>query len=301
MVPVGLGASAEERDAVDRAPTPTPHKPRDSRSSTRASPYSRAPTRRSPRFTPSPATTIRSHLSTRNSLGSAQSTPDAEGSRETAQSPISVIQTTPSTSSSATERGISHPSSTPSTEVSRPDNHRYQLVIRPIVKTTIAQRERSGEELDDAAFNGASFNAILEKIRERFSPHVKESTIKTDGVWSVEVPTVEKRSEVMQSKARRHFIVGNKSDIAWNRWPRSMLGETVTLLVCEYGLAITKGHDLETFTVDCIVPPDTDRAGATAESSLLQVVNQLRERWKKKRSKAKKLSGACGLITLHAT
>ncbi|KAG6960784.1 hypothetical protein JG688_00009423, partial [Phytophthora aleatoria] len=149
----------------------------------------------------------------------------------------------------------------------------------PIVKTTVAQRERSGEELDDAAFNGASFNDILEKIWERFSPHVKESTIKTDGVWSVEVPTVEKRSEVMQSKARRHFIGGNKSDIAWNRWPRSMLGETVTLLVCEYGLAITKGHDLETFTVDCIVPPDTDRAGATAENSLLQVVNQLRERW----------------------
>ncbi|KAG6948470.1 hypothetical protein JG687_00015465 [Phytophthora cactorum] len=58
-----------------------------------------------------------------------------------------------------------------------------------------------------------------------------------------------------------------------------MLEETVTLLVCEYGLAITKGQDLETFTVDCIVPPDTDRAGATAESSLLQDVNQLRERW----------------------
>ncbi|KAF1786986.1 hypothetical protein GQ600_16289 [Phytophthora cactorum] len=217
MVAVDLGASAEERDAVDRAPTPTPHKPRDSRSSTRASPFSRAPTRRSPRFTPSPATTIRFHLSTRNSLGSAQSTPDAEGSRETAQSPISVIQTTPSTSSSATERRISHPSSTSSTEVSRPgtrssprlvqsepavatsdpappketDNHRYQLVVRPIVKTTIAQRKRSGEELNDAAFDGASFNDILEKIRERFSPHVKESTIKTDGVWSVEVPTVE--------------------------------------------------------------------------------------------------------------
>ncbi|KAG6963492.1 hypothetical protein JG687_00006530 [Phytophthora cactorum] len=39
-----------------------------------------------------------------------------------------------------------------------------------------------------------------------------------------------------------------------------MLRETVTLQVYEYGLAITKGQDLETFTAACIVPPDTDRA-----------------------------------------
>ncbi|KAF1782407.1 hypothetical protein GQ600_7796 [Phytophthora cactorum] len=255
MVAVGSGAGTEERDAVIRAPTPTQHEPRDSRSRTHA-----------------------------------------ESNRGAARSPTCVIQTTSRTATSASERRTSHSSSTPSTAVSRPvtrssprlaqtdsaetpsegpvqvaDNHRYQLVVRPIIKTTIAQRERSGEELDDAAFNGSSFSEILEKIWERFSPRVKGRAIKTDGVWSVEVPTIEKWSKVMQFKARRHLVDSNKSDIAWNRWLHSMLGETVTLLVYEYGLAITKGQDLETFTAACIVPPDTDRAGATAESSLLKL------------------------------
>ncbi|KAF1795173.1 hypothetical protein Pcac1_g10993 [Phytophthora cactorum] len=215
-----------------------------------------------------------------------------------------VIQTTSSTATSASERRTSHSSSTPSTAVSRPatrssprlaqtdsaetpsegpvqvaGNHRYQLVVRPIIKTTIAQRERSGEELDDAAFNGSSFSEILEKIWEHFSPRVKGRAIKTDGVWSVEVPTIEKWSKVMQFKARRHFVDSNKSDIAWNRCLHFVLGETVTLLVYEYGLAITKGQNLETFTAACIVPPDTDRAGATAESSFLEVMDRLHERW----------------------
>ncbi|KAG2777566.1 hypothetical protein PC116_g16040 [Phytophthora cactorum] len=83
----------------------------------------------------------------------------------------------------------------------------------------------------------------------------------------------------MQFKARLHLVDSNKSDIAWNRWLHSMLRETVTLQVYEYGLTITKGQDLETFTAACIVPPDTDRAGATAERSLLEVVDRLRERW----------------------
>ncbi|KAG3092108.1 hypothetical protein PI124_g16981 [Phytophthora idaei] len=306
MVAEGSGAGTEERDAVIRAPTPTQHEPRDSRWRTRVSPYSRTPTRRSPRLTPSPATSIRSQVSARNSRRSTQSTPDAESNRGAARSPTCVIQMTSSTATSASERRTSHSSSTPSTAVSRPatrspprlaqtdsaetpsegpvqvaDNHRYQLVVRPIIKTTIAQRGRSVEELDDAAFNGSSFSEILEKIWERFSPRVKGRAIKTDGVWSVEVPTIEKWSKVMQFKARRHLVDSNKSDIAWNRWLHSMLGETVTLLVYEYGLAITKGQDLETFTAACIVPPDTDRAGATAESSLLEVVDRLRERWER--------------------
>ncbi|KAG2936058.1 hypothetical protein PC129_g11231 [Phytophthora cactorum] len=37
MVAVGSGAGTEERDAIIKAPTPTPHEPRDNRSRTRIS------------------------------------------------------------------------------------------------------------------------------------------------------------------------------------------------------------------------------------------------------------------------
>ncbi|KAG2936292.1 hypothetical protein PC129_g1472 [Phytophthora cactorum] len=87
MVAVGSGAGTEERDAVIRVPTPTQHEPRDSPSRTRVSSYSRTPTRRSPRLTPSPATSIRSQVSARNFRRSTQSTPDAESNRGAARRP----------------------------------------------------------------------------------------------------------------------------------------------------------------------------------------------------------------------
>ncbi|OWY92853.1 LOW QUALITY PROTEIN: hypothetical protein PHMEG_00037968 [Phytophthora megakarya] len=68
----------------------------------------------------------------------------------------------------------------------------------------------------------------------------------------------------MQFKENRHLVDSTKMTAGWDPWLQAIRGKTVRLLIYEYGLAIAKGQDLKEFTRICIVPPETDRAGATA-------------------------------------
>ncbi|POM80184.1 Hypothetical protein PHPALM_2011, partial [Phytophthora palmivora] len=70
------------------------------------------------------------------------------------------------------------------TEVYRPvTSNIYRLVVQPIVKGTVGERDTSGNELDPFVAGGASFQEILEKLWEQFSPHVKGRAVKVDGAW----------------------------------------------------------------------------------------------------------------------
>ncbi|KAG3117850.1 hypothetical protein PI125_g3389 [Phytophthora idaei] len=158
-------------------------------------------------------------------------------------------------------------------------SHLYQLVVRPILKTTISQRDSSGETLEDFAVNGSSFRDIFPKLWERISPRVKGRAVKAEEEWSLQPPAMEGWSKVMQFKAKRHIVDSTKSDRAWNTWLHATRGETVKLLVHEHGVAITINHILATFKDACINPLATDRAGATAEICLHEVVESLKERW----------------------
>jgi hypothetical protein len=53
----------------------------------------------------------------------------------------------------------------------------------------------------------------------------------------------------------------------------------VKLLIFEYGVAISKAKDLDTFLSAYIQPEQIDRAGATAECSLREVASKLEEHW----------------------
>ncbi|KAF1790505.1 hypothetical protein GQ600_15419 [Phytophthora cactorum] len=97
-------------------------------------------------------------------------------------------------------------------------SHLYQLVVRPILKTTISQRDSSGETLEDFAVNGSSFRDIFPKLWERFSPRVKGRAVKAEEEWSLQPPAMEDWSKVMQFKAKRHIVDSAKSDRAWNAW-----------------------------------------------------------------------------------
>ncbi|EEY59040.1 uncharacterized protein PITG_21005 [Phytophthora infestans T30-4] len=158
--------------------------------------------------------------------------------------------------------------------------HRLQLVIQPIVKNTIGQRDTSGEAPDVFAVNGATFNDIMRKIWTKFSCRVKRQAVKRDGTWSVEEPLEQAWSKVMQFKSGRHLVDSTKNSQAWNRWIASTRGETVKLMIYQYGLAIAKAQDLEEFLTACIRRVQTDRSGAAAESSLQEVVEELKEIWR---------------------
>ncbi|GMF21660.1 unnamed protein product [Phytophthora fragariaefolia] len=83
----------------------------------------------------------------------------------------------------------------------------------------------------------------------------------------------------MQFKWNRYLILANKTDQGWNRWVASLRGQTVTLMIYEYGLGIPNARSLDELLTACVRPEHTDRAGATAESSLREVVSRLREVW----------------------
>ncbi|KAE9327608.1 hypothetical protein PF008_g16360 [Phytophthora fragariae] len=83
----------------------------------------------------------------------------------------------------------------------------------------------------------------------------------------------------MQLKVKKHVVDTTKPEQAWNRWLVKMRGETATLLIYEFGVAITRAQDLSAFKEACISPEQTDRAGATAEVSLREVVASPQEEW----------------------
>lgn len=158
-------------------------------------------------------------------------------------------------------------------------HHRLQLIVRPIIKTTVGQRNTSGETLDDFAVNGATFKDIMNKLWLQFSSRVKAQAVKQDGTWSVTTPAETSWSKVMQFKGDRHLVDSSKTEQAWNRWVISTRGETVRLMIYEYGMAITKAQDLEDFLAACIRPAATDRSGAAAESEVRDVVAKLQDIW----------------------
>ncbi|OWZ23676.1 hypothetical protein PHMEG_0001408 [Phytophthora megakarya] len=119
----------------------------------------------------------------------------------------------------------------------------------------------------------------MQKIWDLFSGQVTGRADRIDGEWSVEPHTVAEWSRVMQFKVSKRVVEPTKTAQGWKNWLVKMCGHTVTLAVYEYGLAIATAQDRDQFITECIRPEQTDRAGATAECSLREVVEKLREKW----------------------
>ncbi|KAF1773383.1 hypothetical protein GQ600_11383 [Phytophthora cactorum] len=158
-------------------------------------------------------------------------------------------------------------------------NHMYQLLLWPIVKATIAQRDSSAEALDDVVINGGSLQEIMQKAWSLFSSRVKCRAVRPDGKWSVETHDVAEWDRVMQFRAKKKVVESTKSEQAWRQWLLKTRGYTITLVINEYGLSVARAQDRDEFVAACIQPPETDRAGATAETSLRDVVQSLQEIW----------------------
>ncbi|KAE8958756.1 hypothetical protein PR003_g31977, partial [Phytophthora rubi] len=153
----------------------------------------------------------------------------------------------------------------------------YQLLVQPIVKETLNQRDTSGNALAPAVMSGGSFNEIVQKLWEAYAPRVKTRAVKTDGVWSTATPEAAEWAKLMQFKLKKHVVDPSKTDQAWHQWLVKLRGQTVSLLIYEYGVGIIRAQDLDEFKAACIRPEQVDRAGATAEVSLREIVAGLQD------------------------
>ncbi|EEY64571.1 uncharacterized protein PITG_15983 [Phytophthora infestans T30-4] len=82
-------------------------------------------------------------------------------------------------------------------------SHVYRLVVQPIVKATVGERDSPGNNLDPFVAGGTSFQEILQKLWEQFSPQVKGRAVKTDGTWTIEPAT---RTKLMIYKEHLNSI-----------------------------------------------------------------------------------------------
>ncbi|KAG1706400.1 hypothetical protein DVH05_001548 [Phytophthora capsici] len=152
----------------------------------------------------------------------------------------------------------------------------YRLVVTPIVKTAVSQRDTSGDALEVYAVEGQSFTAILKKLWKKFREHMKGRAVKNQNEWSIVAPSMEKWSQMMQFKSKRHLVDSTKTEQAWNVWLNTIRGESVKLLVFEYGAAITTPPSLIAFKKVCVDPLATDRSGAADELTLQEFPMVLR-------------------------
>ncbi|ETI55538.1 hypothetical protein F443_01815 [Phytophthora nicotianae P1569] len=180
--------------------------------------------------------------------------PGAPGARETSGLVDDSVDATGSNSVSENHvaTGVTEDAASAAPAAAAPPDNRYQLLVRPIVKTFINQRDSSAETLRDAVFTGRSFNAIMEAVWEMFSGRFK---------------------------VKKRVVDSTKSRQEWNQWLVATRGTAVTLMIYEYGMAIASAKDRDEFMKACILPEETDRAGAATESSVRDVVAALRQKW----------------------
>lgn len=178
----------------------------------------------------------------------------------------------------------------------------FQLKVRPIVKSTIAQREASGEVLDDFNVDGNTFSDIMQTLWREFRPHIQSIAVNKDGVWSKQAPNLSEWASVMQFKFKKHLVDSSKTEQAWNEWLASRRGDTVQLLIYKFGLAVKRQEELDAFmdasassattnqpTRVTAPPPVAHIAEATASTSvptparrdvpLSEIIKRLKERW----------------------
>ncbi|OWY95351.1 hypothetical protein PHMEG_00034669 [Phytophthora megakarya] len=148
-----------------------------------------------------------------------------------------------------------------------------------LVKDTIGNRDSSATMLDVIAANGAIFSDIMHKLWEQFRSCVKGLALKQDGVWSIETPTEAAWYKTMQLKWNVHLVPPTTSETAWNRWLAKHLGDTVTLMIYEYGLGIPNARSLKKFMDARICPQHTDRSRAAAKTSIREVIARLQDIW----------------------
>ncbi|ETI37925.1 hypothetical protein F443_16234 [Phytophthora nicotianae P1569] len=159
------------------------------------------------------------------------------------------------------------------------DQHFLRLVVEPIVKSTVGQRDATGRHLEIFPASGASFAAIMHKLWEKFSGNIKRHAVKTDATWSLETPTEASWSSVMQLKSKSRIASATKTPELRNKWIVDQKNNPVTLSIYEYGQAVSNARLLEEFSQVCIRPQNTNRSGAAAENAMRDMIEQLQEIW----------------------
>ncbi|GMF35689.1 unnamed protein product [Phytophthora fragariaefolia] len=87
----------------------------------------------------------------------------------------------------------------------------FQLVVKPILKSTVGQRDTSGNTLPDFVATGSTFQDIVHQLWVDFGDRVKGRAINEDGKWSMVQASEAEWAKVMQFKFKRHLADDSKT------------------------------------------------------------------------------------------
>ena len=155
----------------------------------------------------------------------------------------------------------------------------YQLLVKPLVKATVSQRDTSGLMLDAYVASGRTFRDILKKIWDEFKPRLKGVAAKTDTGWTQVATDIAEWASSMHLRYNKKVIDASKTEQESNQWLVKMKDKTVMLIIFEYGTTLGRQQDFDDSSAQCLRPELTDRAGAVAEASLRDVVASLQAQW----------------------
>ncbi|KAG3086355.1 hypothetical protein PI125_g18960 [Phytophthora idaei] len=122
----------------------------------------------------------------------------------------------------------------PSAEQPAGVRQQLTLVVQPIIKSIIDQRDASGVTLEDITVSGVTFTEIIALLFEQLSARIKGRAVQTDDGWSLQPVIMVDWAKVMQSRFKRHGVETTKAEEAWNQWVKSTRRQTIHLLVYEY-------------------------------------------------------------------
>ncbi|OWY92812.1 hypothetical protein PHMEG_00038028 [Phytophthora megakarya] len=162
------------------------------------------------------------------------------------------------------------------------DANLYRVILKPIVKQAVSQRDATGEELEIYAVEGSTFSVLIKKLWDKFRGHMKGGAVKVDsGEWSIVDLDVNDWAKMMQFKLpNRHLLDTERTEHQWNLWLSSVsVGNITQLYVYEYGSKIKTLPVLAAFKKACIDPVATDRAGAASEATLQEIADRIQHRW----------------------
>jgi hypothetical protein len=212
----------------------------------------------------------------------------ARASRQVVRAPrqreLPMDSVSPPHPTTATPQVASSAQVATSTEATGGDTSRaslYRLRFRPLVKKTVNERDTSGDPLDEVTLYGSSFQVIMQRIWDDYRVHVFGIAGKTNGEWTRRDAEFEDRPHVMVLKSKGHHVPRTRQENGWNAWLVRVRQEVepVSLLIYKYGTMITTGTRCKEFEAKFVPRNPTDRAGATAEVAIADVITQLQERW----------------------
>ncbi|KAF0703451.1 hypothetical protein AaE_015372 [Aphanomyces astaci] len=160
-------------------------------------------------------------------------------------------------------------------------NSLYEIVLDPLIKDTVGQRNTSAIKLAPYVCGGSTWSEIQTKIFTKFKTKCLGLAERNDdGAWAV------LDDDISESHFGRIFALRYGShtkkledESKMNEWLVSIRSARISLSIYKYGNEVATKDQLVDFTARCVAPRNQDRSGAPTEATIQEYMAKLHTKW----------------------